>query len=153
MKKIKINEESCLGCHLCEYYCAYANSCRGTMSALDMAKTLKGKTLYPRIRVEDQVLGEDRSVHFAVNCRQCPDPICVKSCISGALTKGEDGVVRIDRDKCVGCETCVLVCPFGAILPTGDGPMQKCEMCLQNAAGTPACVANCPGRAIVLEEV
>ena len=153
MKKISVKEERCLGCRLCEYYCAYANACGGTPSPLDMAKTLKGKTIHPRIRVEDQTFGEDNSVHFAVNCRECPDPICVRSCISGALTKGDDGVVTVDRDKCVGCETCVLVCPFGAILPTEDGVMQKCEMCLKNTCGTPACVANCPNRAIVLEEV
>jgi carbon-monoxide dehydrogenase iron sulfur subunit len=26
MKRIYVNEMWCLGCHLCEYYCAYANS-------------------------------------------------------------------------------------------------------------------------------
>ncbi|MEE1172492.1 MAG: 4Fe-4S ferredoxin, partial [Ruminococcus sp.] len=26
MKKIYVNEEWCLGCHLCEYNCAFANS-------------------------------------------------------------------------------------------------------------------------------
>ena len=26
MKHIYVNEKWCLGCHLCEYYCAFANS-------------------------------------------------------------------------------------------------------------------------------
>ena len=26
MKRIYVNEKWCLGCHLCEYYCAFANS-------------------------------------------------------------------------------------------------------------------------------
>ena len=26
MKRIYVQEKWCLGCHLCEYYCAFANS-------------------------------------------------------------------------------------------------------------------------------
>ena len=77
--------------------------------------------------------------------------LCVKSCISGALSSA-DGVIRVDRDKCVGCYTCVLVCPYGCILPTQEGPVQKCELCLETSAGSPACVRGCPNRAIVYEE-
>ena len=98
MKRVYANERWCLGCHLCEYYCAYANSGVG-----DMVKALKGKSIYPRIRVE----GDDR-ITYAVSCRHCHDPICVKSCITGAL-HFEDGVVCVDRNRCVGCLTCILV--------------------------------------------
>jgi carbon-monoxide dehydrogenase iron sulfur subunit len=62
-------------------------------------------------------------------------------------------VVRVDQNKCVGCYTCVLTCPYGAILPDAEGHVvQKCELCLNNAAGSPACVRGCPNRAIVFEE-
>jgi len=111
-----------------------------------MAVALKGKKIYPRIHVE----GDDR-VTFAVSCRHCEDPLCVRSCIAGAIYK-EDGVVRIDRSRCVGCLTCVLVCPYGALSPAEDGVMQKCELCLTNTAGKPACVTGCPNHAIVYEE-
>ena len=56
----------------------------------------------------------------------------MKSCIAGAVSK-TDGVVTVDKNKCVGCFTCVLVCPYGALAPDADGLMQKCELCLQNA--------------------
>ena len=141
MKRVYVNEEWCLGCHLCEYNCAYANS-----GLKDMVVALKDKKIFPRIRVE----GEDR-ITFAVSCRHCTDPICVKSCIAGAISQRE-GVVRVDRKKCVGCLTCVLVCPYGALAPGEDGIMQKCELCLDNACGAPACVTGCPNRAIVYEE-
>ena len=111
-----------------------------------MVVALKDKKSFPRIRVE----GEDR-ITFAVSCRHCTDPICVKSCIAGALSHS-DGVVRIDPNRCVGCFTCVLVCPYGALSPDGSGVMQKCELCLENACGEPACVKGCPNRAIVYEE-
>ena len=113
---------------------------------------LKGKTdrFVPRIKVE----GEDgNAIHFAVNCRHCTNAICVKSCIAGALSKDEEGVVRINKDKCVGCFTCVLVCPFGAIMPAPDGKAaQKCALCTDNIIGEPNCVKHCPNNAIVFEE-
>lgn len=141
MKRIYVKEKWCLGCHLCEYNCAFAGS-----GSDDMGKALKGKPIFSRIRIE-----EDDKISFAVSCRHCDDPICVRSCISGALEKKE-GAVRIDREKCVGCLTCVLVCPYGAVTAGPDGSALKCELCLDNACGEPACVKGCPNGAIVFEE-
>lgn len=141
MKRIYVEEKWCLGCHLCEYNCAFAQS-----GLSDMVKALKGAPIHPNIQIE-----EGRGVCYAVSCRHCEEPLCVKSCISGAL-RSVDGVIRVDRDKCVGCYTCVLVCPYGCILPTQEGPVQKCELCLETSAGSPACVRGCPNRAIVYEE-
>lgn len=147
MKRIYVNEKWCLGCHLCEYECMFANS------GLDEAFKLKGKAfvdIVPRIQVE----GEDSdAIHFAVNCRHCSGTACVNGCIAGALTKSEDGMVVLDRDKCVGCFTCVLLCPFGAIMPSADGKSaQKCMLCTDNIKGEPNCVKYCPNNAIVFEE-
>lgn len=94
MKRIYVNEQWCLGCHLCEYNCAFANSKEDSM-----IKALKGKKIYPNIRVEDK-----NQVHFAVSCRHCEEPICVKSCISGALSI-KDGLISVDKEKCIGCLT------------------------------------------------
>ena len=99
-----MDEKWCLGCHLCEYYCAFANS-----GKRDMVTALKDAMLYPRIQVE----GDNQS-SLAVSCRHCEQPLCVKSCITGALSV-QDGIIRLDRDKCVGCYTCILTCPYGAI--------------------------------------
>ncbi len=144
MKVVYVNEEWCLGCHLCEYECAFANS-----GDTDMVRALKDREIFPRIRVED---GEN-DVHFAVNCRHCRDALCVKSCIAGALSKTEEGAVVIDREKCVGCFTCVAVCPYGAIMPDAEGKAaQKCALCTDNLMGEPQCVKHCPNRAIVFED-
>ena len=51
MKRVYVNEKWCLGCHLCEYNCAFANS-----GASNMVKALKDKEIFPRIRVE----GDDK---------------------------------------------------------------------------------------------
>ncbi|MGB4405677.1 MAG: 4Fe-4S dicluster domain-containing protein [Sphaerochaeta sp.] len=141
MKRVYVNEQWCLGCHLCEYYCAYANSGQESM-----VKALKDKTIRARIKVE-----EKDGISFAVNCRHCIEPLCVKSCIAGALTQ-KDGLIVIDQDKCVGCFSCIMACPYGALMPNEEGVMQKCELCTTNSHMLPVCVSGCPNKAIVFEE-
>ena len=49
MKRVYVNEDWCLACHLCEYYCAAANS-----GAENMIKAFaNGKKPIPRIKVEE----------------------------------------------------------------------------------------------------
>ena len=111
-----------------------------------MALALKDKPIYPRIHIDG-----DEKVPFAISCRHCTDPICVKSCISGAL-KSKDGVITVDKERCVGCLTCILVCPYGALTEGNDGVATKCELCIENSCESPACAAGCPNGAIVYEE-
>jgi carbon-monoxide dehydrogenase iron sulfur subunit len=141
MKRIYVDEQWCLGCHLCEYNCAFANSGKDSM-----VKALKDQPIFPRIQIE-----ENGQICFAVSCRHCEEPLCVKGCITGALSV-QDGVIRIDQQKCVSCYTCILSCPYGAIMPSESGIIQKCELCLNNTFGEPACVAGCPNKAILFEE-
>ena len=141
MKRVYVNEQWCLGCHLCEYYCAFAATMGG-----DMARALMGTHINSRILIE-----EADDITFAVSCRHCEEPLCVKGCITGALSI-QDGVISINSKQCVGCFTCVMLCPFGAVSSSQDGAVQKCELCVQTAAGTPACVSGCPKGAIVYEE-
>ena len=143
MKKVYVNEDWCLGCHLCEFYCAAANSGK------DLIKAFKYSDKKPvaRIKVE-----EGSEVNFAVQCRHCEGKPCVKGCIAGALSI-VDGVVVCDENKCVGCYTCVLSCPFGCIVIDEEGHrIQKCDLCTKNHNGEPACVQGCPNKAIVFEE-
>ena len=141
MKKVYVNEQWCLGCHLCEYYCAFANSGKSSM-----IKALKDRRIAPRIRIEER-----NNISFAVSCRHCTDPLCVKSCISGALSV-VGGAVMIDSEKCVGCCSCIMACPYGALSHNENGVIQKCELCKKNEFGVPLCVQGCPNKAIVYEE-
>ena len=140
MNRIYVNEKWCLGCHLCEYYCAFAGT-----NETDMARALKGVKINPKINIE-----EKDGISFAVSCRHCDEPLCVKGCITGALT-AKDGLITIDKKSCVNCRTCILMCPYGAVSPTEDGVVQKCELCVSTTEGPPACVRGCPNGAIVYE--
>ncbi len=140
MKRVYVNEKWCLGCHLCEYYCAFAST-----EQTDIARALKDIKINPKIRIE-----EHKGITFAVSCRHCEEPLCVKGCISGALTR-RDGVITIDKDRCIGCYTCILSCPYGALSESDTGAVQKCELCTSRG-GVPMCVKGCPNGAIVFEE-
>jgi len=101
-----------------------------------------------------------RTDAFAFNlslaCNHCAEPICAEVCPTGAIVRGADGVVRIERERCVGCRYCAWACPYGA--PQYDertGRMTKCDLCADDlAAGRPpACVASCPLRVLDLVEI
>ena len=144
MKRVYVREEVCIGCRLCEVHCQLEHS-----QSRDLIKAFTRETPRPvsRVRVEAQ-----RPVSFSVRCQHCAEPACVHSCLTGALSRDpETGEVSVDEERCAGCWTCLLVCPFGAIMrDTARGRMAKCDLCPD--AEVPACVANCPNEALCFEE-
>ena len=85
-----------------------------------------------------------------VGCQHCKDPECVKVCPTGASYKAEDGTVQIDKSKCIGCQFCVMACPYGVrYLNEEERVVEKCTLCHQKIAQgeLPQCVINCGGHA------
>lgn len=145
IKRIRIREEVCIGCRLCEIYCLVEHSW-----SKDIIKAFKREIprAYPRVFVQ-----EEGPVSFALQCRHCDDPVCVYACLTGAMHKNlETGVVEHDAEKCIGCWTCIASCPCGAITRDRHGRkvVAKCDLC--SHLDIPACVANCPNRALIYEE-
>ncbi len=144
MKKIYPKEEVCVNCHLCQVWCLVEHS--KSKDILKAYKREKDRPI-PRVHVE-----EKGNISFAVQCRHCKEPVCVYSCITGAMTKDPvTGVVTVDSERCIGCWTCVLVCPYGAPLPDyGNEHVVKCDLC--PGRQTPVCVENCPNEALIYAE-
>ncbi|NSW55444.1 MAG: 4Fe-4S dicluster domain-containing protein [Armatimonadetes bacterium] len=144
MKRIYAKEDYCIGCRLCEIYCIFQHSgCDTLVKAFSQKDCLPD----PAVRVE-----EDGAISFALQCRHCDDAPCVAACISGAMTRDpETGAIKHDPDKCIGCWSCVMVCPFGAIqINLEKGKVSsKCDLCGGDVM--PACVAHCPNEALVYE--
>ena len=145
MKRVYINEEVCMGCRLCEVHCRLEHS-----PSKDLIKTFNRETPPPSplLRVEKR-----EPISFALSCRHCPEPYCVYACLTGALQRDSDsGVVTVDGERCTGCWTCILACPFGVIRQEKhQGKIAKCDLCLER--DMPACVVNCPNEALVYAEV
>lgn len=133
--------EVCIGCHLCEVWCAVSHS---RSKEIIKAFLYEEPKPVPRIVVE-----ENLPVTFAIQCRHCDEPECVAACISGALYKDVDGRVVHDSSKCVGCYSCVMACPYGSIrIDKTTNRIVKCDLC----DGEPACVKMCPNNALVIVE-
>ena len=141
MKKVYVNEKVCIGCHLCEIYCQLHHA-----RSDDLIKVFKKESPrpVPRLRVE-----ENGVVSLSVRCQHCDDAPCVRACLTGALSRDPDtGVVSVDEERCIGCGTCMLVCPVGVLqLDKKQKKMLKCDLC--QGEEMPACVVNCPNEALV----
>lgn len=140
MKEIWVDRERCLHCLSCLWGCAEAHS----NGELDWPAAGKAP---PRPRLF-QVRDEERP--FVLMCRHCENAPCVEACMAAAITRdAASGVVTIDRDRCVGCWMCIMVCPFGAIERDGEQKSSlKCDRCPDREV--PACVEACPTGALKL---
>lgn len=144
MKRIYVNEDVCMGCGLCRVYCQTEHS-----KSKDIIKAFKKESPppLPRIRVENK--GE---LSFSIQCRHCEEPWCVYSCLTGAMSKDPvTGVVTVDKNKCMGCWTCIVACPNGALVrDKNNNVVNKCDLCPDQ--DIPVCVMNCPNEALFVVE-
>ena len=147
MKEIYCLIERCLGCRSCELACAVEHS-----QSKDLTAAVQ-ENPPPRHRVRVQAVDEKggmvRLRSVALQCRQCADPACAVACIAGGIVKDEEtGIVRFNQENCVGCWSCTLVCPYGAIVRVSDrGLAVKCDRCADREI--PACVEACPVHALL----
>lgn len=141
MKRIYVKEEVCIGCRLCEIHCIVQHS-----KTKKIIKAFREESPRALSRVLVEEIGP---ISFAIQCRHCDDAPCVEACITGAMHK-EDGRIVCDEDRCVGCWTCIMVCPFGVIKRDEGKIASKCDLCPDEEI--PVCVANCPNEALVYEE-
>jgi anaerobic carbon-monoxide dehydrogenase iron sulfur subunit len=143
-KKIVANPKACMGCGLCEVSCTVQHS-----KSKDIIKAYTRETPRPISRVR---LEMSRPVSFAIQCRHCESAPCAQACLTGAMQKdAQTGLVTHNPDKCMGCWTCVMICPFGAIkMDTQNRVIAKCDRCLE--LEVPACVANCPNGGLEIKE-
>lgn len=141
-RKPYIKEELCMGCGLCWVFCQAEHS-----RSKEPTKAFKREIPrpLPRIRVERK--GE---ISFAVQCRHCAEPWCVYACLTGAMHRDPATTgVQIAAERCVGCWTCVVACPYGALTrDRSNRVVAKCDLCPEQ--DIPVCVANCPNEALVL---
>jgi len=152
-----IDLDRCLGCMTCSVTCKSENGVR-----------LGGF----RSHVMEKEVGKYPSVTRAFLprlCNQCENPPCEKVCPVGATYKREDGVVDINKDRCIGCRYCMVACPYGAryFNPRRDseearlfparifGTVDKCNFCTHRVDNgiVPACVNACLSKARIFGDI
>jgi carbon-monoxide dehydrogenase iron sulfur subunit len=146
MKIIVTDLKKCVGCHSCELACAVSRS-----QSKELAQAILE---YPKPATRVRVIGIGHQP-VPLQCQQCEDAPCAAVCPSAALYRlGKDQTVLFKRELCIGCSSCVLVCPFGAIRRADGGVMAKCSLCWDRLAEgkQPACVEACPTKARKLVE-
>ena len=142
---ILADANKCIGCRTCEVACVVAHRADGDVSAVNDVN------FTPRIHV---VKGDHIST--AATCRQCEDAPCASVCPNHAIARA-DGYWQVNQARCIGCKTCVVACPYGAMevttspasqLATGvQAQANKCDLCSDTQHG-PACVTACPTEAL-----
>jgi electron transport protein HydN len=146
--------DKCIGCRTCEIACVLAHPVEGYSG-----QELPPEYFRPRLK-----LVKTRTLTVPVKCRQCENAPCVNVCPTEALFY-ERGIVNLQVKNCIGCQSCVIACPFGAIeiieMPIRQqnlGPLNvksavsvahKCDVCIDVPEG-PACVRVCPTKAVFL---
>lgn len=89
-------------------------------------------------------------------CNHCRNSACTQVCPVGASFDSPDGVVLIDKTRCVGCGYCVQACPYGCrYLDHSIGTADKCTLCYHriHKGLSPACVTACPRNARIIGDL
>ena len=138
--RLFIQYDLCFGCHACEVACQQENGLPAGR------KWIRVKQVGPK-RVNGNLVMD----FIPMTCMHCGKPPCMDVCPVEAVTKGQDGIVRISTELCIGCMACLQACPFGApeLNPDKD-VVEKCNLCSHRIEKglSPACVQACPAGAI-----
>ncbi|MFC1495303.1 4Fe-4S dicluster domain-containing protein [Thermodesulfobacteriota bacterium] len=142
------DSKNCAGCYGCMIACSLVHEGQVNLSL-------------SRIQVHRAVLKkypDDIEINV---CRQCPEPLCVANCPTGAChISVENGNIRmIDSEECIGCKKCIESCPVIPHRPIWNHETEKsikCDLCTDTPYynkkgginGTQACVEACVANAL-----
>jgi anaerobic dimethyl sulfoxide reductase subunit B len=139
------DQTRCIGCYTCVVACKDWHDVEAGPASWRRVVTIE-RGRFPHLFV----------AFLSTACYHCAHPDCMQACPVGAIDKrGVDGIVVVDREKCLGkdeCGLCREACPYEApqFGHEENAKMQKCNLCLDRLAEyrKPICVASCRTRAL-----
>jgi Fe-S-cluster-containing dehydrogenase component/DMSO reductase anchor subunit len=141
----EVDLDSCSGCKACVVACHALNGLEENESWRDVGFVHGGSHASPFQQT------------ITTACHHCADPGCLNGCPVLAYEKDPvTGIVRHLDDQCIGCQYCVLKCPYDVPKYSERlGIVRKCDMCHNRLAEgeAPACVQACPTEAIKIVKV
>lgn len=133
------------------------DACTGCKACVSACHSLNGLEEDEMWRSVGLLHGESYRQTVTTACHHCAEPGCLEGCPVMAYDKDEEtGIVRHLDDQCIGCQYCVLKCPYDVPKYSERlGIVRKCDMCIGRlgAGEAPACVQACPHEAITIELV
>lgn len=150
------DSEKCTGCRACEIACFTAHNNKNNNVGFTVGTV--NIPVIPRL-----FLVKEENISMPIQCKHCEDAPCLNTCPTKGISK-INGVVSVDESKCIGCKTCLLACPFGAIdlftefkdakpvdqisVNESNKIAYKCDLCQNN--DKIACINACPNQALRL---
>ncbi len=137
----EVDLDACTGCKACVAGCH-------SLNGLDEGE------VWRRVGVVEGRDGDGDGISRTVTsaCHHCAEPACLQGCPVKAYEKDSvTGIVRHLDDQCIGCQYCILKCPYDVPqYSAARGIVRKCDMChgRLSAGEAPACVQACPTGAI-----
>ncbi len=147
------------GCTDCVSACNKENGLSGGTKATDSQWIRK---------IEIKAIGTGREISLPMMCQHCENPPCVEVCPTTASFKRADGIVLVDRHRCIGCRYCMMACPYKARsfvheelenqnpdVPRGKGTAEACSLCVHriDKGQIPACAEACQNKAILFGDL
>ncbi len=147
------------GCNECVTACNRENGLSGKTGPTDSQWIRK-------IEIKD--ISSGRELSLPMMCQHCEHPPCVDVCPTNASFKRADGIVLVDKHRCIGCRYCMMACPYKARsfvheplhdqnpdVPRGKGTVESCTLCVHrvDAGKQPACAEACPNQAILFGDL
>jgi len=135
-----IDNRKCIGCHACTTACKSEHQVPVGVNRTWVKQVEKGE--FPNTR----------RLFSVMRCNHCTDAPCVEICPVEALYFREDGIVDFDKDRCIGCKSCMQACPYDALyIDPESHTAAKCNYCAHriDVGLEPACVNVCPEEAII----
>lgn len=156
-EKVKLIDVSkCIGCRGCQIACKQWNQLaagRTSNSGTYQNPPDLQATTWTLVRFQEIVDKSERVkwLFMKDGCMHCTDATCEKMCPAGARVHLDYGSVARDDGKCIGCQTCVVACPFGKPrYSEEENKVYKCGLCPDRVRNDlpPACVKACPTGAL-----
>ena len=141
----EVDLDACSGCKACVAACHNLNGLEENELWRNVGQLVGGTTDLPVVQ------------HVTTACHHCVEPACLHGCPVEAYEKDPaTGIVRHLDDQCIGCQYCILKCPYDVpVYSKSKGIVRKCDMCHDRLAvgEAPACVQSCPNQAIRIRTV
>jgi molybdopterin-containing oxidoreductase family iron-sulfur binding subunit len=108
-----IDMEKCVACQGCSIACRFENNTPVVSpSESALGRSILWNDVFP-LWVEEHEDEEAQVAYLTRPCMHCDNPPCVKVCPVEATYIDDEGIVRQNYQRCIGCRFCTVGCPYG----------------------------------------